>query len=417
MQSRKVSREMLLFFIMISAAALGNGLSDSVYSNYFKEAYRVTTTQRALIEAPRELPGLLCALVIASLSMLGDARISLIAQVFSCAGLVALGLFTPSYGVMLIFLFINSMGMHLFMPLSDSMGMALAEPGQVGHRMGQYASLKMAFGFVAGLTVFFGFRFKAFSFQTPINLLFLLGSGAFLIAAAAAALLVKRGAVMFSGTRRTKLVFRKQYRYFYMLTMLHGVQKQIAFVFGAWVIVELLLKGADVMSLLLIASSFISIFFMRAIGRWIDRFGIKRMMYVDALTFIFVYVLYGFVVWGITARVLPGAGWPVLLIYALFVLDRLSMQIGVVKSVYLRSIAVNKEEITNVLSTGISLDHVVSILAAQLAGFIWTIWGPQWVFFLAAFFSLGNLFVAWRVQINDNADVSAPASIPAPAQD
>jgi hypothetical protein len=360
---------------------------------------------------------LLCALVIASLSMLGDARISLIAQVFSCAGLVALGLFTPSYGVMLIFLFINSMGMHLFMPLSDSMGMALAEPGQVGHRIGQYASLKMAFGFVAGLTVFFGFRFKAFSFQTPVNLLFLLGSGAFLIAAAAAALLVKRRAAMFSGTRRTKLVFRKQYRYFYMLTMLHGVQKQIAFVFGAWVIVELLLKGADVMSLLLIASSFISIFFMRAIGRWIDRFGIKRMMYVDALTFIFVYVLYGFVVWGITSRVLPGAGWPVLLIYALFVLDRLSMQIGVVKSVYLRSIAVNKEEITNVLSTGISLDHVVSILAAQLAGFIWTIWGPQWVFFLAAFFSLGNLFVAWRVQINDNVDAGAPASVPAPAQD
>jgi len=416
-QSRRVSREMLLFFIMISAAALGNGLSDSVYSNYFKEAYHVTTTQRALIEAPRELPGLLCALVIASLSMLGDARISLIAQVFSCAGLVALGLFTPSYGVMLIFLFINSMGMHLFMPLSDSMGMALAEPGQVGHRMGQYASLKMAFGFIAGLTVFFGFRFKAFSFQTPINLLFLLGSGAFLIAAAAAAMLVKRRASMFTGTRRTKLVFRKQYRYFYLLTMLHGVQKQIAFVFGAWVIVELLLKGADVMSLLLIASSFISIFFMRAIGRWIDRYGIKRMMYVDALTFIFVYVLYGFVVWGITARVLPGAGWPVLLIYALFVLDRLSMQIGVVKSVYLRSIAVNKEEITNVLSTGISLDHMVSILAAQLSGFIWMIWGPQWVFFLAAFFSLGNLFVAWRVQINDNADVGAPASIPAPAQD
>ncbi len=417
MQSRKVSREMLLFFIMISAAALGNGLSDSVYSNYFKEVYRVTTTQRALIEAPRELPGLLCALVIASLSMLGDARISLIAQVFSCAGLVALGLFTPSYGIMLIFLFINSMGMHLFMPLSDSMGMALAEPGQVGHRIGQYASLKMAFGFIAGLTVFFGFRFKVFSFQTPVNLLFMLGSGAFLIAAIAAALLVKRRASVFTGTKRTKLVFRKQYRYFYLLTMLHGVQKQIAFVFGAWVIVELLLKGADVMSLLLIASSFISIFFMRAIGRWIDHFGIKRMMYVDALTFIFVYVLYGFVVWGITARVLPEAGWPVMLIYALFVLDRLSMQIGVVKSVYLRSIAVNREEITNVLSTGISLDHVVSILAAQLSGFIWTIWGPQWVFFLAAFFSLGNLFVAWRVQINDHADDAAPAGVPASAQD
>lgn len=393
---------MLLFFIMISAAALGNGLSDSVYSNYFKEAYNVTTTQRAFIEFPREMPGLLCALVIASLSMLGDAKISLIAQIASCFGLMALGLFTPSYAIMLVFLFINSMGMHLFMPLSDSMGMALAEPGQVGRRVGQYASLKMLFGFAAGITVFFGFRFGAFSFHTPVNLLFLIGATSFMIAAIAGALLVKRHVPALGARKRVRLVLRKQYRYYYMLTMLNGVQKQIAYVFGSWVIIDLLLKRADTMSLLLIASSFISIFFMRAIGRWIDRFGIKRMMYVDALTFIFVYTIYGFVVWGITSKALPGAGWPVLMVYALFVMDRLSMQIGVVKAIYLKSIAITKEEITATLSTGTSLDHVVSILAAQLSGFIWTIWGPQWVFFMAALFSLGNLFVAWRVKIGEN---------------
>jgi predicted MFS family arabinose efflux permease len=402
LQKKPLSKGMLLFFIMISAAALGNGLSDSVYSNFFKEAYNVTTTQRAFIEFPRELPGLLCALVIASLSFLGDAKISLIAQLASCTGLMALGVFTPSYGVMLIFLFLNSMGMHLFMPLSDSMGMALAEPGQVGRRVGQYASVKMLFGFVAGITVFLGFRFGAFSFHTPVNLLFLIGASFFFIAAIAAVLLVRLNIPALGARKRTRLVLRKQYRYYYLLTMLNGVQKQIAYVFGSWVIIDLLLKRADTMSLLLIAASFISIFFMRSIGRWIDRFGIKRMMYVDALTFIFIYIIYGFVVWGISSKVLPGNGWPVLFIYALFIMDRLSMQIGVVKAVYLKSIAITKEEITATLSTGTSLDHVVSILAAQLSGFIWTIWGPQWVFFMAAAFSLGNLFVAWRVQIGEN---------------
>ena len=396
-RAKRTNWDMLLFFILISAAALGNGMSDSVYSNYFKEAYHVTATQRALIEVPRELPGLLCALIIASLSMLGDIKISVIAQVLSCLGLMVLGLFSPTYGVMLIFLFINSMGMHLFLPLSDSIGMALAEPGHVGRRFGQYASLKMVFGFLAGLLVFFGFRLGWFSFRAPVNLLFLLGAGAFGIAVVAAALLLKRETALKPVRSRTRLVFHRRYRFFYLLTMLHGVQKQVANVFGAWVIVDLLLKGADIMSLLLITVSFISIFFMRAIGRWIDRFGIKRMMYVDALTFIGIYTVYGFVVWGITAKVLPGAGWPVLTVYALFVLDRLSMQIGVVKSLYRKQIAVTAEEITSVLSTGISLDHVVSILAAQLSGFIWMIWGPQWVFFLAAFFSLGNLIIAWRI--------------------
>jgi hypothetical protein len=43
--------------------------------------------------------------------------------------------------------------------------------------------------------------------------------------------------------RRTRLVLRKQYRYYYLLTMLNVVQKQIAYVFGSWVIVDLLLSG------------------------------------------------------------------------------------------------------------------------------------------------------------------------------
>ena len=397
MQRQTLRRDMLLFFILITAAALGNGLSDSIYANYFNDVYHVTTAQRGFIEFPRELPGMLCALVIASMSAWGDLKASLVAQVLACAGLTALGVFTPSFGVMLLFLFVNSMGMHLFMPLQDSVGMALAEPGQVGRRMGQYASAKTAVGCVAGIIVFFGFRSGAFSFTTQIKTVFLLGAGAFLIAIVASLLLVRHIGPQPRSVKRFKLLFRKQYRYFYFLTILHGVQKQIAFVYGTWVVVRLLSKGADIMSLLLIASSFLGIFFMRWVGHWMDKFGIKRMMYLDALSFIVVYVLYGFLVWGITSKVLPGESWPVMVVYGLFVLDRLSMQIGIVKSIYLRSIAVNDEEITATLSTGISLDHVVAILAAQLSATVWDQWGPQWVFFFAAFLSLGNLFVAWRL--------------------
>ena len=398
-QKRTTRREMTLFFIIIAASAFGLGLSDSIFGNYFKDAFNVTATQRAFLEFPRELPGLLCAVVIAWLSAYGDAKSSVAAQIFSFLGLLALAVLAPSYGLMMVFLFINSMGMHLSMPLNDSIGMNIAEPERLGRRVGQYASVKTAMGFMAGLLVFFGFRFNVFSFTEKLNLVFLIGAGAFLIALVAAALLVKEKVPALSATKgkKRKLVFRKEYKYYYMVTMLHGVQKQIAFVFGSWIIIDLLGKKADTMSLLMITVSFVSIFFMRVLGRWIDRFGVKKMMYLDALTFIFIYIIYGMVVWGITGKVLPGAGWPVFAIYALFVLDRLSMQIGVVKSIYLRSIAVSKEDITSALSTGTSLDHVVAILAAQLSGLVWTVCGPQWVFFMAAFFSLGNLFVAWKI--------------------
>lgn len=410
-KNRRPRRELVLFFIVIAASAFGMGLSDSVYGNYFKDAFNVTATQRAFIEIPRELPGLLCAVAIVWLSAWGDAKSNVVAQVCAFTGLVALAVFAPSFGVMLIFLFINSMGMHLSMPLNDSIGMEIAEPDKVGRRMGQYASIKTAMGFAAGLLVFLGFRLNVFSFTTPINLVFLIGGGAILVALVASVFLVREKvpALTVPHNKRRKIVFRREYRYFYMVTMLHGVQKQIAVVFGSWVIIDLLNKKADTMSLLMITVSFISIFFMNMLGRWIDRFGVKKMMYLDALTFIFIYIIYGFVVWGITGKVLPSAGWPVFAIYVLFVLDRLSMQIGVVKSVYLRSIIVKPEEMTATLSTGTSLDHVVAIIAAQISGVVWTIWGPQWVFFLAAFFSLGNLFVAWRIPKDQPAHIAQSA--------
>jgi MFS family permease len=191
-----------------------------------------------------------------------------------------------------------------------------------------------------------------------------------------------------------------------MLTILKGVQKQIAYVYGTWVIVDLLLKKADTTALLTIAVTFISIFFLSKLGRWMDRFGIKKMMYLDALTFIIIYIIYGFVVWGIVEGVLPDHGWSVGFVYILFILDRLSMQIGMVNSIYMRSIAWDHDDVTSTLSAGISLDHLVSITAALAGGYIWATWGSQWVFFLAAAFSMGNLYVAYKVQPDKEKEVA-----------
>ena len=209
---------------------------------------------------------------------------------------------------------------------------------------------------------------------------------------------IYQGMSISGGNKKFRLVFRYRYRYYYILTILHGVQKQIAFVFGSWVIVDLLLKGADIMSLLTIISSFIGIFFLRLVGKTIDKLGVRFMLFTEALLFIFVYTIYGFVVWYISENAIAGSGWSVILVYVLFIMDRLSMQLGIVKSIYLRSIAYDQSEITSVLSTGTSLDHIVAILAAQLSGFIWTQFGPQYVFFMAAILSLGNLFVAWQAK-------------------
>ena len=132
-------------------------------------------------------------------------------------------------------------------------------------------------------------------------------------------------------------------------------------VFGPWVLIKILQKQADTIALLTIIGAFIGIFFLRALGKWIDRFGIKKLLYADALSFIGVYFLYGLIAWGLNSNILPYVGWPVIVVSGMFVLDRISMNMGMVRVLYLKSIAKKPEDITASLSTGISLDHFITI--------------------------------------------------------
>lgn len=395
-----VKREILIYFFIIALTAIGVGLSDGVFSNYFKDAYNVTAFQRGLIEFPRELPGVLLIVVVSILSFLGDIRVAIIAQLFSTIGMVALGVLTPPFAVMLIFLFINSMGMHLFFPLQDSIGMSLIEDNKnVGKIMGQYKGVSTAFSMIASILVFIGFREGFFSFKTNIKYIFIISA---IVFAAVFILFIYMQKLLKTPIREKKkisLVFRKEYKYYYTLAVMHGVQKQIMAVYGPWVLIDLLNKKADTLALLGIVGSFIGIFFIPTLGKWLDRYGIKKLLYADALSFIGVYLVYGCLSAGFATGSLAIVGIPVAMTFILFILDRMSMQMGMIKTVYLRAIAVKESDITPTLSLGISMDHIVSIICAYIGGVVWSTWGPQYIFFLAAALSLVNLFVARKVKI------------------
>ncbi len=401
-----MSKEMKLYLMILALTAVGLGFSNDIMSNYFKDAYQVTAFQRGVIEFPRELPGVLCILLISLLSFLSDIRIAVLAQALSIIGLVVLGFSTPSYTVMLVFIFINSVGMHLFFPLQDSIGLALIKKGETGKKMGQFKGVSTAFQVVAAVLVFIGFRTGFFSFETPFKLPFIAAGILFLIVLILLVQLQRRVHLPGSLHQKNKLKVRREYRYYYILVIMFGVQKQIMMVYGPWVLIDLLAKKADTIAMLSIIGGLIGIFFIPALGRWMDRFGIKTMLYADALSFIAVYLVYGILAAGYAEGWLSRTGWAIMPAYLIFVLDRMSTQIGLVRTVYLRTIAVHSSDITPTLSFGISLDHVVSIICAVLGGMVWGIWGPQYIFFLAASLSLVNLYVAVKVRLPANPEQS-----------
>lgn len=303
---------------------------------------------------------------------------------------------------------------------------------QAGKTVGNYKAISTAFGMLASLIVFFGFRYNLFSFTTPVKYIFLLSAAIFLVALFLLLLLrrmqlsqpvpdetaeatpvpetgetiplpVQPALQRTPRTGRMKFIFRREYKYYYILAIVFGVQKQIMFVFAPWVLIELLLKQADTLAMLNIIGSLIGIIFIPMIGRLLDRLGIRKMLYTEAISFIAVYVLFGIISAGFNQGFLAMAGLPVFIAYALFILDKMAMQLGMVRSLYLRNIALRPSDIGPTLTMGQSMDHIVSILCATLGGIVWSAWGPQYVFFLAALFSGINFIVARIANINESA--------------
>ena len=390
--------ERYLFFAVIVAVNLAMGFSDGLFSNYFKDVYQIDGLRRGLIELPRELPGVITFFLVSALSFLGDITIAIFAQAIAAVGLMVLGLVTPSFGVMLVFLFINSLGVHLYMPLRDSIGMSLSEPDQIGKRMGQFGGLSFAVLTVAGLTVFFLFRFGVFSFTSPIKWTFLVAAAFYLVAVVMMIRLKRETGQLRTKREKIRLIFRKEYKYYYLLAIVFGVQKQVMLVFGPWVLIETLGQRVDVIVLLGIIASTLGMFFMPQLGKWIDRFGVKKLLYADAFSFIFVYLCYGALSQGFNTGTLAKVGIPVVLTCALFVVDRLSSQMGIIRTIYLKSIAKDSADVTPTLSLGMMMDHMVSILVGITGGIAWVTFGSHYIFYAVAALSLVNLAVAILVK-------------------
>ena len=394
----KRRNELYLFFAVIVAVNLAMGFSDGLFSNYFKDVYQIDGLHRGLIEFPREMPGVITFFLISALSFLGDITIAIFAQAIAAVGLMVLGLVTPTFGVMLVFLFINSLGVHLYMPLRDSIGMSLAEPDQIGKRMGQFSGLSFAVLTVAGLSVFFLFRFNVFSFTSEIKWTFVVAAVFYLVAAVMMIKLKRETGQIRTKREKFKLIFRKEYKYYYLLAIVFGVQKQVMLVFGPWVLIETLGQRVDVIVLLGIIASTLGMFFMPQLGKWIDRFGVKKLLYADALSFIFVYLCYGMLSHGFNTGALAKVGIPVLLTCALFVVDRLSSQMGIIRTIYLKSIAKETADVTPTLSLAMMMDHIVSIIVGITGGIAWVAFGSHYIFYAVAALSLVNLVVAILVK-------------------
>jgi predicted MFS family arabinose efflux permease len=380
-----MSRELKLFVVASLAMGIAYSIIDSTFNNFLNERFALTGFQRSFLEFPRELPGFLVLFVSASLGFLCSRRLGAVAKFLSAVGVLLIGFASPTYLIMVAWLFIYSLGQHLFIPLSSTIGMELAREGRMGQRLGQLNAIRNLAIIMGSLVVLLGFKFLGFTFHHT----FALSALAFTVAAA----------FMFAmkpdKTRKPKVYLKlyKEYRLYYLLSILYGSRKQIFLTFGPWVLVTVFHQPTQTLATLVMIGGGIGILFQPLLGRAIDKLGERIVLLSEAALLVFVCLGYGF------SKFLMRENVAFIIVCVCFLLDQMLMSVNMARSTYMKKIALHDSHVQPALTGSVTIDHIFSISVGLLGGIIWDALGFQYVFLLGAFIAIGNFLAALYIRI------------------
>ncbi|MDR3115300.1 MAG: MFS transporter [Treponema sp.] len=380
------------FLSVLALSGISYGLYRGIQDNYLAEILHISAFERGLVEFFRETPGLLVVLILAGMYRFTESRIFKIGIAIMAAGLI--GLLLSSRGnlgkiIPVLFMVIFSAGEHIIMPVKTTISLDLAKPGTGGAALGITGAISHA-GNIAGLVavtaLFFMFSRLGFDRSDPTQF-----QGVFAVAAAlmiGSVLIVVALQESTIKVSRRRFYFAKKFFKYYMLEIFYGSRKQIFLTFAPYVLI--LQYGADtsLISLLLAVCAGFGMLFSPLMGRLIDRVGYKVIMVTDTLLLILVCFFYGF------AHRLFSPPVAFIVVCVNYVLDSIISLASMASNVYVQAIASSQEEITATLSTGISVNHLISIFIALMGGWIWKVTGIEVLFSISAVLGILNSIYA-----------------------
>ena len=393
------------FLSVIVVSGVAYGLYRGIQDNYLAEIMHITPFERGIVEFFRETPGLLVVLILALMYRFSDSRIFKIGNAIMTGGMAGLlltstGPFFRTKFLVVVFTVLFSAGEHIIMPVRSTISLELAKRDKAGASLGITSSITQLghiVGFILVTILFFFLSRIGFERTNILGFRIIFGMSAGLMVAALLIALALKETTLKSQRRRFYIA-KKFYKY-YMLEVFYGSRKQIFLTFAPYVLI--LNYGADpsIMSLLYAVCAGCGIFCGPLVGKIIDKLGYKVVMVGDTLILIVVCILYGF-----SHRLFP-KNIAFIVVCVNFVLDSIISIASMASNVYVQRIAANQEEITATLSTGISVNHIISILIALMGGWIWKVTGIEVLFSLSAF--LGLLNSIYAATINKNEEVNA----------
>lgn len=381
------------FLTTLLLSSIAYGLYRGVQDNYLAQIVHISEFERGIVEFFRELPGLLVVLILAAMHRMSASKIFKIGTAIMLAGMVGLTVAATGKFVVVLFMVVFSLGEHMIMPVKSTITMDLAKKECGGMALGISSSINQL-GSIAGLIIVTGLfaifsRFAGeYNAVVPFKII-LAVSSAFMVGAVLISLSLQESK---QNPVYKRFYFAKKFKTFYMLEVFYGSRKQVFLTFAPYVLILRYGAGTSLIAMLLAICAVCGTIASPLIGKVIDKLGYKVVMVSDTLILVIVCFFYGF-----SHRLFP-THIAFVVVCVNYVLDSIISLASMASNVYVRDIADSPEELVATLSTGVSVNHVISIFIALIGGWIWAKVGIEVLFSLSAVLGMMNSIYAATIK-------------------
>ena len=376
------------FFFSLLLSAIGFGLYKGVIDNYMAEVVKIQEFDRGVTEFFRELPGLMLIFILALFYKSTAERVYKIGMFIMVVGMTMQTFISPVKWMVILAIFIYSTGEHMQLGMKNTLSLEYSREGKGGQALGYQNSIYQIgnlLGYVAVIV--------AFALVQSSNLFV----PTFVVAAVfmLVAMLVSLRLTGESKTDKTKsrFYFRKKFTKYYMLEVFYGARKQVFFTFGPYVLILFYGADAGTVSLLFAISAIACFVLAPMVGKIIDSVGYKSVMIADTLILVIVCFFYGY------AHHLFSMQTAFIVCCVNYVLDSVISLASMASNVYVQDISDSRDEMRATISTGISVNHLITIFIALLGGWIWKVLGVETLFLISALLGLCNSAYAATIKV------------------
>jgi len=157
--------------------------------------------------------------------------------------------------------------------------------------------------------------------------------------------------------QRKKMVFRKKYWLFYLLTALAGARRQIFIAFAVFLLVKKFQFSVREITILFLLNNLITYFISPLIGKGIVRFGERKVLSLEYFSLVFIFLAYTVV----ESRIL---------VALLYILDHIFFNFSIAIKTYFQKVG-DPRDIAPSMAVGFTINHIAAVVLPVIGGILW----------------------------------------------